>query len=30
VVLGLGTDGETFENLCRRGECVLDFPSDDL
>ena len=30
VVLGLGTDGKTFENLSRRGECVLNFPSDDL
>ena len=30
VMLGLGTDGKTFENLSRRGECVLNFPSDDL
>jgi flavin reductase (DIM6/NTAB) family NADH-FMN oxidoreductase RutF len=30
VMLGLGTDGKTFENLSQRGECVLNFPSDDL
>jgi len=30
VVLGLGTEGKTFENLSKRGECVLNFPSDDL
>jgi flavin reductase (DIM6/NTAB) family NADH-FMN oxidoreductase RutF len=30
VMLGLGTDGKTFENLSTRGECVLNFPSEDL
>lgn len=30
VMLGLGTDGQTFHNLSARGECVLNFPSDDL
>lgn len=30
VMLGLGTNGKTFENLSQRGECVLNFPSDDL
>src|SRR5262245_15591421 len=30
VVLGLGTDGKTFENLTARRECVLNFPSDSL
>jgi flavin reductase (DIM6/NTAB) family NADH-FMN oxidoreductase RutF len=30
VVLGLGTDGKTFENLTQRRECVLNFPSDAL
>ena len=30
VMLGLGTDGKTFENLSQRKECVLNFPSDDL
>jgi flavin reductase (DIM6/NTAB) family NADH-FMN oxidoreductase RutF len=30
VMLGLGTDGKTFENLSQRRECVLNFPSDDL
>lgn len=30
VVLGLGMDGKTFENLSQRGECVLNFPSDEL
>jgi flavin reductase (DIM6/NTAB) family NADH-FMN oxidoreductase RutF len=30
VMLGLGTAGKTFENLSQRGECVLNFPSDDL
>jgi len=29
-MLGLGTDGKTFENLSQRRECVLNFPSDDL
>ncbi|MCC6260452.1 MAG: flavin reductase family protein [Anaerolineales bacterium] len=30
IVIGLGTDGKTFENLVRCGECVLNFPSDNL
>jgi flavin reductase (DIM6/NTAB) family NADH-FMN oxidoreductase RutF len=30
VMLGLGTSGKTYENLLRHGECVLNFPSDDL
>lgn len=30
VILGLGTDGKTFENLSQRGECVLNFPSDNM
>ncbi len=30
VLLGLGTDGKTFENLSQRGDCALNFPSDDL
>jgi flavin reductase (DIM6/NTAB) family NADH-FMN oxidoreductase RutF len=30
LMLGLGTDGKTFENLSQRGECVLNLPSDDL
>jgi flavin reductase (DIM6/NTAB) family NADH-FMN oxidoreductase RutF len=29
VMLGIGTDGKTFENLSQRGECVLNFPSDE-
>lgn len=29
-VLGLGVAGKTFENLMRSGECVLNFPSDDM
>jgi len=30
AVLGLGTEGKTFENLSARGECVLNFASHDL
>jgi flavin reductase (DIM6/NTAB) family NADH-FMN oxidoreductase RutF len=30
VMLGLGTEGKTFENLSKRAECVLNFPSADL
>lgn len=30
VVLGLGTSGQTFANLERRRECVLNLPSEDL
>jgi flavin reductase (DIM6/NTAB) family NADH-FMN oxidoreductase RutF len=29
-LLGLGTRGQTFENLCRERECVLNLPSVDL
>lgn len=30
VMLGLGTDGKTYENLTQRRECVLNFPSEDM
>lgn len=30
VVMGLGTDGKTYENLCRHPECVLNLPSPSL
>lgn len=30
VMLGLGTNGKTYENLVERSECVLNFPSDRL
>jgi flavin reductase (DIM6/NTAB) family NADH-FMN oxidoreductase RutF len=30
MMLGLGTGGKTYENLIQRGECVLNFPSEDL
>lgn len=30
ILLGLGARGKTAENLARSGECVLNFPSDDL
>lgn len=30
ILLGLGTDGKTFENLSRNGECVLNLPSADM
>ena len=30
IVLGLGTNGKTYENLLRYGECVLNLPSEDL
>ncbi|MFS0559236.1 flavin reductase family protein [Terribacillus sp. 179-K 1B1 HS] len=30
LVIGLGTDGKAYENLKRRGECVLNVPSPDL
>ncbi len=30
IILGLGTNGKTFENLTRSKECVLNIPSEDL
>jgi flavin reductase (DIM6/NTAB) family NADH-FMN oxidoreductase RutF len=30
VMLGLGAEGKTIENLARTGECVLNVPSDTL
>jgi flavin reductase (DIM6/NTAB) family NADH-FMN oxidoreductase RutF len=30
VMLGLGAEGKTIENLARTGECVLNFPPDTL
>ncbi|MGG1594331.1 flavin reductase family protein [Terribacillus saccharophilus] len=30
LVIGLGTTGKAYENLQRRGECVLNIPSPDL
>lgn len=30
LVLGLGTDGQAYANLRRRGECVVNLPSPDL
>jgi flavin reductase (DIM6/NTAB) family NADH-FMN oxidoreductase RutF len=30
VVLGLGKEGKTYENLTERRECVLNIPSDNL
>lgn len=30
VVLGLGAEGKTAENLARSGECVLNLPSDSM
>ncbi|MCM3226959.1 flavin reductase family protein [Terribacillus saccharophilus] len=30
LVIGLGTTGKAYENLLRRGECVLNIPSPDL
>lgn len=30
MMLGLGTGGKTYENLARHGECVLNFPSEEL
>lgn len=30
VMLGLGAEGKSAENLARRGECVINLPSEDL
>lgn len=30
VLLGLGKDGKTYENMRERHECVLNFPTDNL
>ena len=30
VLIGLGTGGKTYENLCRHRECVLNFPTSHL
>lgn len=30
ILLGLGCDGRTIENLRRRGECVLNLPTDEM